>query len=95
MNSDYLHYRNSMLGQTLTDALDEMIHSAQIQPPLANRVLLHVCILLLFLLSRSKAMANWQNVIHIGHCGISTLWGFGQADNVSHILEVYYSIEGK
>ncbi|KNE68625.1 hypothetical protein AMAG_19765 [Allomyces macrogynus ATCC 38327] len=40
--SGYMHYRNSTLGTTLMDALDEMIHTAQIQPAVANRLLEHV-----------------------------------------------------
>ncbi|KAJ3349734.1 hypothetical protein AMAG_06632 [Allomyces macrogynus ATCC 38327] len=39
--SGYMHYRNSTLGTTLMDALDEMIHTAQIQPAVANRLLEH------------------------------------------------------
>ncbi|KAI9164565.1 Transcription initiation factor IIA subunit 2 [Blastocladiella emersonii ATCC 22665] len=42
MNStDYLHYRNSTIGQALTDALDDMIQTGTIQASVANRVLGH------------------------------------------------------
>ena len=36
---NYELYRRSTLGQTLTDALDELIQSEQITPQLAMRVL--------------------------------------------------------
>lgn len=35
----FIHYQRSTVGQALAEALDEMVHSGQIQPTLANRVL--------------------------------------------------------
>ncbi|ORZ40387.1 transcription initiation factor TFIIA small subunit, partial [Catenaria anguillulae PL171] len=40
-NNTFFHYRNTTIGQTLTDALDDMIQAGTLQAPIANRVLTH------------------------------------------------------